>query len=95
MTGSAVPALGGLTEPAPQGIRAHAGRGAAVVQVWGVRRPHCELDGGPSMPLAHGAPLASPGSGRGPLLSSRPEPWLCVLSARWAALWGGRAQGGH
>lgn len=72
MMGSAVPAPGGLTEPAPQGIRAHAGKGAAVVRVWGVRRPRCELDGGPSMPLAHGAPLASPGPGRGPLLG---HPW--------------------
>lgn len=52
---------------------------------WGVRPPHCKLDGSPGTPLACGAPLASPGSGWGPLLSSRPEPRPCVLSAGWAA----------
>ena len=35
-TGSAVPVLGGLTEPAPRSLRAHAGPGAALAQVWGV-----------------------------------------------------------
>ena len=62
--------------------------GWGAVQLWsrsGVRPPLCELDGSPGTPLARGAPLASPGSGRGPLLSSHPEPRLCVLSAGSAA----------